>query len=52
MCHGMSEAASHIHLSELPKENQAKPEQAALDIPDALNIDSPHFFLYKKIKGF
>lgn len=52
MCHSTGEAAPRIHLSGLPKENQAKPEQAALDIPDALNSDNPQVFIYKKLKGF
>lgn len=50
--HSMGEVDPHIHLTVLPKENQAKPEQEALDTPDVLNSDNPHFFIYKKFKEF
>lgn len=50
--HSMGEVDHHIHLTVLPKENQAKPEQEALDTPDVLNSDNPHFFIYKKFKEF
>lgn len=46
------EVDPHIRLTVLPKENQAKPEQEALDTPDVLNSDNPHFYIYKKFKEF